>query len=519
MTSQEQALRDHPNFQDIPGKIQEWILASPHATDAFDSFFSKGGVIESRPEVKLPLYSPEPVPTIRINDAQWKALRQKDAPEYPQRHLFGTLAHEIGHDRYNTSNVLFTGRTEEAYVQYRAGLEAQAIFDAFPIFKDLERHPDFKREFPFNSIGYLSGVELGQMYRQWRNGELDDRAVVEHIAAKVPDRPNMLGGPLPDQNGDGVLTHGDLYLRDFREYVLPRLQNPASSGALDTPGDARAPGSPHSSMEPGSTTSVQEAREPQRTAQALPPDFAPALVLPADLRDDRHPGHDEFTGVLHKVHSMEAGRGIPPGPHSEQVAAALLVAAERNGQRVTHVEMRADGRVYAVERDNAFEPAREVAIDPRQAQPVAMEALAAQWAQARSPHLAYEAPTAARTREQAQALAHLPPADQALFARIREGTPASISDDHVADALLRAKQAGITNPDNLQGPMMRGDRLCMTCSAPVTGWVVVNVSEPAPITHETVQQTLALNREREQQLAMEAMQKSQSAPSRSGLTA
>jgi hypothetical protein len=200
------------------------------------------------------------------------------------------------------------------------------------------------------------------------------------------------------------------------------------------------------------------------------------------------------------------------------VAAALLVAAERSGQRVTHVEMRADGRVYALERDNAFEPAKEVAIDPRQAQPVAMETLAAQWAQARSPHLAYEAPAAERTREQAQALAHLPPAAQALFARIREGVPASISDDHVAHALLQARQAGITEADSLQGPTMRGDRLCMTCAAPITGWVVVNVSEPVPPTQETVQQTIAFNREREQPLAMEAMQRDQHTPSRGGPT-
>jgi hypothetical protein len=241
-------------------------------------------------------------------------------------------------------------------------------------------------------------------------------------------------------------------------------------------------------------------------------------VLPADLRDDRHPGHQEFTDVLHKVHQMEAGRGIPPGPHSEQVAAALLVAAERNGQRVTHVEMRADGRVHAVERDNAFEPAKDVAIDPRQAQPVPMEAFAAQWAQARSPHLAAAAPAAERTREQAQALAHLPPADQALFARIREGVPASISDAHVAHALLRAKQAGITDADNLQGPMMRGDRLCMTCDTQTRSWVVVNVSEPVPPTQETVQQTLAFNQQRERELAMEAMQKSQDTHSRGGPT-
>jgi hypothetical protein len=32
MRNQIQVLRDHPQFQDMPVKIKEWILASPHAT-------------------------------------------------------------------------------------------------------------------------------------------------------------------------------------------------------------------------------------------------------------------------------------------------------------------------------------------------------------------------------------------------------------------------------------------------------------------------------------------------------
>ena len=136
MNNQAQALRDHSKFQGMPVKIKEWILASPHATDVFSEFFDKGGFIDPRPEVKLGSYSPEPRPKIRLNEAQWEALRQKDASDYPQRHLFGLLAHEIGHDRYNTGVVPFTGKTEEAYVEYRASLEGRAIFNAFEIFKD-----------------------------------------------------------------------------------------------------------------------------------------------------------------------------------------------------------------------------------------------------------------------------------------------------------------------------------------------------------------------------------------------
>jgi len=49
MIDQAQVLRDHRQFQVMPVKIQEWILASPHATGVSGGFFNKGRVIEPRP--------------------------------------------------------------------------------------------------------------------------------------------------------------------------------------------------------------------------------------------------------------------------------------------------------------------------------------------------------------------------------------------------------------------------------------------------------------------------------------
>ena len=203
-------------------------------------FFKGGGEIRTRSGVPLPYYEPSEPPAIVVNQEAWLKALEPNALESPQLHQFGTLAHEIGHDRYNTGTVPFTGRTAEEYVQYRAGLEAQAIFNAYPIFKDLERHPDFKDGFPFGSIGYLQGMELGQMYQQWRNGELDDKTVVDRIAAQVPDRPYTLGGPLQDQNADGKLTHRDFYLRDYA-HVTPKLEPQASRNAPSSPADPDHP--------------------------------------------------------------------------------------------------------------------------------------------------------------------------------------------------------------------------------------------------------------------------------------
>lgn len=242
MTSPDEGyLKKNPEFLDMPSKIRSWIEASPNATTDFAEFFRRGGFIDEGKNVEQPYFRETTPPRIVVDGAKWEVFRQKDAIEYPQFKMFGSIAHEIGHDRYNTGTVLFTGRTADEYVQYRAGLEAQAIFNAFPIFKDLEQHPDFKKDFPFDHIGYLPGMELGQMYTQWSKGELSDQAVVDRIAAQVPDRPYTLGGSLQDQNADGKLTHRDFYLQDYKQYIAPKLEPQVSHRAPSSPADPNHP--------------------------------------------------------------------------------------------------------------------------------------------------------------------------------------------------------------------------------------------------------------------------------------
>lgn len=237
-------LREQTQFREIPERMQSWILASSNAAQDFETFFAKGGIVDPQSGARLPAYLAQNKPRIIVDEAQWNSLKLSAVSGYAQFKMFGTLAHEIGHDRYNTGTVPFTGRTADEYVQYRAELEAQAIFNAFPIFKDLEQHPDFKKEFPFDSIGYLQGAELGQMYKQWRKGELDDKAVVDRIAVQVPDRPYTLG-PMQDQNRDGKLTHRDLYLRDYAQYVATKLE---PQTFLNTPSSPADPAHPDHAM-------------------------------------------------------------------------------------------------------------------------------------------------------------------------------------------------------------------------------------------------------------------------------
>lgn len=295
----------------MPARIQEWISTSPTATEAFSNFFQNRGRIEAIPGAGLPYYNPSNPPTIVVDQAQWDLLREPGASEYAQRHLFGTLAHEIGHDRYNTGNVLFKGGSADDYVHYRAGLEAQAIFTAFPIFKDLEREPAFKQDFPFNSIGYLNGIELATMYKQWRSGEHSDQAIVERIAAKVPDTRYSLGNPPPDLNRDGAVTHRNAYLRDYQQLIRqrPELAHPPAPDAHKpaTPKLSDADRSMLEQIEAGALKALQAAGQPhdpqtvERVGHAL-------LAACKDSRD-RYPGaqnHSYAANALSRIDHVVA---------------------------------------------------------------------------------------------------------------------------------------------------------------------------------------------------------------------
>lgn len=324
-------LHESTEFQGMPKRMQEWIKASPSAASDFADFFGKRGVIGTEDEAELPYYSPKDPPAIIVPSEKWQSMQRLDALEYPQFKMFGTLAHEIGHDRFNTGTVPFTGRTADEYVQYRAELEAQAIFNAFPIFKDLEQHPDFKKEFPFDSIGYLQGAELGQMYKQWDTGQLNDKAVVDRIAARVPDRPYTLGGTLQDQNADGQLTHRDFYLRDYAQYVAPKL-GPQSPG-----------------------------NDP---------------ISPADPKHPDHALLEQIRAGVRKV-DQEVGKGYDD--MSERVSRCLLAACKDNREmypdtrdlslaanalnRVDHVLMGPTGNLFAVE-GKLGDPAHRRAVVP-----------------------------------------------------------------------------------------------------------------------------------------------------------
>jgi hypothetical protein len=169
---------------------------------------------------------------------------------------------------------------------------------------------------------------------------------------------------LPDQNGDGVLTHRDAYLRDFRESQLRKLQGPASPNAMNTPDDARMP-----------------APEPPRPGQASldTPVLLGASITP-DFRNPHHPLQGRYQQALQAVHVMEAAHNIPHTDKSERLAAAVTGATQPIPKfQIGHLELVAGTVTVHSRRDNFEESPLSVRVDASQAIARSPEQHAAAW--------------------------------------------------------------------------------------------------------------------------------------------
>lgn len=467
-------LRGSSVFRDMPQRMQGWILESGHASSDFARFFRNGGTIVPHLETHLPYYHPTEPPKIVVNQASYESLKgpPQSSTILSELAIFTTLAHEIGHDKYNTVTVPFHGGRAEDYVAYRADIEARTVFNAFPIFQDLKGNDDF-RTINWKFIGYSSGSGIGAavVYASWKEGQIKDKDAIAQLSGPIPNFPYTRADGLRDQNADGLLTQRDLYLRDYQQLIKHRPE-------LATPPSSRNP----------------------------------ALT---DFANPEHPGHAAFERTLSEVMRMEEGHGIPSGPNSLLIAAALLVEGEQQKTTIDNVRLEPDGRIHGIERLNAFEPERRVSVNPDEALKRPMSEHALRWALLRSSHLTNESPTPARSAEQDRALHLLSPQDREAFDKIRERAPRHLSDETVAQAMLEAKRAGLDGAERIAGVAMVGDTMHVYGTTP--GFVAsIDVRAAAQQLQITAEQTREFDRQRETRIAMEHKSPGSDDPERGG---
>ena len=102
-------------------------------------------------------------------------------------------------------------------------------------------------------------------------------------------------------------------------------------------------------------------------------------------------------------------------------------------------------------------------------------------------------------------MSQLSPADQAIFAHIRGQVPATIPDEAIAQATLAARKSHINKADDIASAGICNDRLYVQGSQLGQFLATVDLSQPAPPLHTSVQQALAMDQQQiqQQQLAQQ----------------
>ena len=232
----------------------------------------------------------------------------------------------------------------------------------------------------------------------------------------------------------------------------------------------------------------------------------------ADMRQSGHPAHARYTAALEVIHQMESRHGIERGAHSEKLAAALLVEAERVGHTLMNATLAADGSVHGVlEHGARRDPQCRVATD--HALSLSVEAHTAQWCA-----VVDGRGTGAMQRNRddpvpALSIQQWAPLDREMFDRIRSDTPAVFPDSTVAAAMLAAKQNGIPDAAHIAGIHLDENRLMVQGTTP--GFrAMVDMGQPLPLGQDTSDQLKALHQQSMQDQQEEMQRHAQAAVAR-----
>ena len=308
-------------------------------------------------------------------------------------------------------------------------------------------------------------------------------------------------------------------IHEARQEIL-HGRNPQAASPTLTTVSVTAPGPAQGQRvdaAPVTSAAAPGVSAPARTSASPGPSHTNAPEKEADrlsFRDPSHLGNGTYKELLDQVHRMEFDNKLPSGPHSEKIAAALLVESAAGRLYLNKVRMGEDGMIEGIRQIGMEEPRVLARIDPAKATQPSMQAYEDKLQTVLNAPVADKAQAMPRTPEPAQGIATMTMEDQILFAHIRRATPGHVSDEHVAQAMLGAKENQIYRASDVSSVMLAGDQL----------WVVGNgagqrgvsdISAQAHPLQDTVNNVQAISQQREQQLAMD-LQPRQDAPSGRG---
>ena len=247
---------------------------------------------------------------------------------------------------------------------------------------------------------FYDGPKAAALAEQYKNAckDPENAAALDRAHAKVGDANFDPSKSASDSDikealkaiGQGGRTHtsgshGSLHQGSHGEKVTALQTDLAKLGFTDAHGRALHP---DGDFGPGTKAAVEKFQHAHHmTADGVAgPNTLNALRMAVHppqptLANATHPGNGMYLQALNAVHRLDAQQGRAPDQRSDNLAAALAVAAQRNGlSRVDHVVLSDDAsRAYAVQGDidSLFKRYTDVNVSQAIATPLAQSST--QW--------------------------------------------------------------------------------------------------------------------------------------------
>ncbi|MGO1002760.1 zeta toxin family protein [Lysobacter sp. CA196] len=304
-----------------------------------------------------------------------------------------------------------------------------------------------------------------------------------------------------------------------------RDQGLADTGLADPTTQQAMSAAQHARIESSRATGQSPSQEPARAS--LPQsDIAPERPAAIARQDDAAPSPTAREFEPRTPPNEEAARIAQPAEPAqptavtEQDAPAVPRSRSDEAQQSPTREAadlaaqqgaQAPARPYEpAQYDDAPASYSQRTVSPRSDDTLAIEPTRQP---AREPAL----PASSTSPEPLFSLARLSPNDQAMFAKIREGVPANVTDETVAKAMLEAKLNGIPDAERIDKAAVVDGKLWVAGTTPGF-YAGVSAVEQAPAMQETLRETQAFNQQRDERLAQESPQKTQDEPGRAART-
>ncbi|MGO1068423.1 peptidoglycan-binding protein [Lysobacter sp. CA199] len=300
--------------------------------------------------------------------------------------------------------------------------------------------------------------------------------------------------PLP-QHGrfDAATEHGVRQFQEANRLPATGMVDPDTVQALAVAQQSRVIRPAPTEQREDPAASVRERQPAAQIQDAALASVAPPSPQP--LHDDRSEAQEALARRPHQPLDARRYASYPAPEHAPtHLAPERVLASDARPAEPVSTSRQPEGAGAPAPPRFDHEPEPDKRAAPSEHVPVA------------SSHAAPSAAVQGAETEPAFDLSRFSRDDQRMMDKIRAGSPAGLSDEHVAAAMLGAKRNGIPDADRLGPVVVVGDTLWVEKTVP--GFhTPLSLTQQPPQLQETYRETQAVNQQYDQKQQQEAQER------------